>query len=118
MSLRPGSSDQPDCVVRLFAFIVAPQAGQLRPGSSLVRPHQGQVCAGCSAFPFMSHLFGTYFLNPCDDERTLIEYRYDPGLSYAPDSCPCRQRNRSSVAVIQYSSSPKNPYRETRPAPS
>src|ERR1700704_6433556 len=44
MSLRRGSSDQPDTLWTWGASIVAPHAGQLRRAPSLTRPHQGHVC--------------------------------------------------------------------------
>jgi len=47
MSLRPGSSDQPECVAT-FALDRGAQAGQRR-APSLTNPHQGQVCVAIAA---------------------------------------------------------------------
>src|SRR5207237_9007291 len=44
MSLRPGSSVQPEFVTIDSTSIEAPQAGQLKRVPSVTSPHQGHVC--------------------------------------------------------------------------
>src|SRR5580704_11788492 len=43
MSLRPGSSAQPDSLRTAGALTVAPQRGQLNTASAISAPHQGHV---------------------------------------------------------------------------